>query len=740
MPEPARSFADDLRARSDADLAALIVLRPDLARPAPADLNALAARAATLPSTRRALEQLDARQLHAIEALLVAGTSGSEAAGLLGATAADVEPVWQDLWARGLLWRSPEGMRPARAVGEALTHPAGLGAPAAALEVRLPRDLDAVIDALGPDARRVLDRLRWGPSRISVGGPASTAAIEELVDAGLLARTGPDGAALPREVAIRLRDGRLHEHPLDPPSVVDVAVLDRRVVDESAGGEALQLLDTVEEVARAWQADPPRVLRSGGLSVRDHRSLATRVDRSLDEVAFAVEIASAAGLFASDGEISPAWLPTGAYDDWRASTPARRWSRLARAWWSTDRAPSLVGTMQDGRSPVNVLSDQAAWPLLRSRRLDALGVLAQFEPGAAPSADALEEHLRWRRPLRLAVGASTHVDVVLREATWMGVVARGALSSLGRALVSGADPDAVEAAAASSLPGQVDHILVQADLTAIAPGPLTDDLARLMRDSADIESRGGATVFRFTEASIRRALDAGLEAAELLTRLQSSSRTGVPQPLEYLIADAGRRYGRMRIGSVGCYVRSDDEAALSALLADTQVAVLQLRRIAPTVLVSPAPAARALDLLRAHAAVAETSDGGLVLAPQQGPRAPTRSTRTPSVRVEGVDADAAAALVSRLRSAAAQAQQRRSERDGPDIPQTEAGVTVGLLADAVLDQAPVWLGYVDETGAVRRALFRPERVSGGRAVGTVEGSPARRTFAVHRITGVVPAR
>lgn len=740
MPENARSFADDLRGRTDAELAALIVLRPDLARPAPADVNALAARAATLPSTRRALEQLDAGGLHVLEALLVTGSADQDAAELLGTDTDALASRAQDLWDRGLVWRSPEGMRPARAVGEALTHPAGLGATAAALQVRPPADLAAAIAGVGPEARRVLERLRWGPSRISASGPTLTAAIDELVSAGLLARTGDDTAALPREVAIHLRGGRLHEHPLDPPSMVDVPMREQEVIDEASGGEALRLLDAVEEIARVWENDPPRVLRSGGLSVRDHRALVTPVGRSADEIAFVIEIAAAAGLFASDAEISPAWLPTAAYDDWRSSSPGARWATLARAWWSTDRAPSLVGTVQDGRSPVNVLSDQASWPLLRSRRVDVLGVLAQFDTGAAPAAEDLEAQLRWRRPLRLAVGASTHVEVVLREAGWVGAIARGALSSLGRALVHGADPAAVEAAAAAALPEQVDHILIQADLTAIAPGPLTDDLARLMRDSADVESRGGATVFRFTEASIRRGLDAGLEAGELLSRLQQGSRTGVPQPLEYLIADAGRRYGRMRVGSVGCYVRSDDEAALSALLADTQVAVLQLRRIAPTVLVSPAPAARALDLLRVHAAVAETSDGGLVLAPQHGPRAPTRSLRTPPVRVETMDHEAATALVARLRDAGAQAAQRLSERDGPDIPQTEAGVTVSLLADAVVDQVPVWLGYVDETGAVRRALFRPERVSGGRAVGTVEGSPARRTFAVHRITGVVPAR
>ena len=50
------------------------------------------------------------------------------------------------------------------------------------------------------------------------------------------------------------------------------------------------------------------------------------------------------------------------------------------------------------------------------------------------------------------------------------------------------------------LPEPIDHVLLQADLTAVAPGPLEQDLARHLGAVADIESRGGATVYRFTEA------------------------------------------------------------------------------------------------------------------------------------------------------------------------------------------------------------------------------------------------
>lgn len=738
MPESPRSYADELRARSDDELAVLVRHRPDLVRPAPANLTACAARAATLPSTRRALEQLDAGLLHVLEAVLVGGTAEA-APSLLGETGSDLESPLEELWARGLLWRSPDGLRTARAVGEALAHPAGLGPPASSLGIRLPPDIPAAIDGLDHAARTVLERMRWSVPRATFEGPTLTAARDQLTDAGLLVRADDNGAILPREVGLVLRGGKLHEHPLTPPPADDLPIRTPSDVDAAAGAEALELLGQVEEIARAWEADPPRVLRSGGLSVKDHKAITTVLETSAERSAFVIEIAAAAGLFASDGQVEPSWLPTAAYDDWRAAEPDERWARLALAWWRTQRAPSLVRERIEGRV-INVLSDQAAWPLMRARRRDVVAVLTDLPVGAAPPVAAVEEHLRWRRPLRLPSGAPTHAAVVLEEATWIGVLGRRALSAVGRALL--AEPDVGELAdiAAAHLPEPVEHVLVQADLTAVAPGPLTDNLQRLMRTAADIESRGGATVFRFTTQSVQRALDTGMSSGELLDQLRSASMTPLPQPLEYLVSDVARRHGQARVGAVGCYIRSDDETALSAMLADSALAPLQLRRIAPTVLVSPAPASSAIPMLAEHSPVAETSDGGLLLTAREARRARTgRTSQSGAVTIEQIDEDVAREQIARLRAREQSDAQRAAAREGPSIPETDATVAVTLLADAASEGGAVWLGYVDETGSPQRALFRPEQVHGGRAVGTVEGSATRRAFVIHRVTGVVPA-
>ncbi len=80
----------------------------------------------------------------------------------------------------------------------------------------------------------------------------------------------------------------------------------------------------------------------------------------------------------------------------------------------------------------------------------------------------------------------------------------------------------------SALPEPIDYILVQADLTLVAPGPLVPDLLEQVSLVADIESAGSASMYRISEDSVRRALDAGLTATELHTMFASKSKTPVP--------------------------------------------------------------------------------------------------------------------------------------------------------------------------------------------------------------------
>ncbi|GAA2020139.1 helicase-associated domain-containing protein [Terrabacter terrae] len=748
MATSSRSLADDIRGRSDAELIDLVLARPDLARPAPADLTSLAARAGTRASVQRAVEALDRGHLQVLEAVVVAGDAADRSAlmRLLGTDdRPTVDALVQDLWRSALLWRGTDGDHVVRTVPEVLgSAVAGLGAPMRELRPSSPpeqADAEQIRAALAeaPDeARAMLERMTWGPAFgvLPTGGPGRTTA-RWLLEHHLLVPVSVDRVALPREVGLVLRDGRLHRSvELTPP---DVATGRVSLVDAAAGGAASECLTHLDELAADWGAAPPRVLRAGGLSVRDLRVTQQSLDLDPEHTAFVVELAYAAGLVADDGEVEPVWAPTSELDEWSSSEAGHRWASLAVAWLGSTRASHLVGRRTTGAGPANALGPDVQWPAIRAIRREVLGELALLEPGTAADHASLRERLAWRRPNRSSAVLDEAVEAVLREAEWLGLTGRGALSEAGRALLSSpASVDEVAAAMSPHLPSPVDHILVQADLTAVAPGPLVGGLGSFMRLAAEVESRGGATVYRFTPESVRRALDAGWTAADFVDTVRRSSRTPLPQPLEYLVADVARRHGQTRIGGAAAYIRSDDESVLDTMLASRDLAPLRLRRLAPTVLVSSADPRVLVDLLRDNgfAPVHESQDGTVVHAETPRRRAGSRR-RGPAPRVSPVDRDHTQSLVDGLRAAEATADQRRAEdeaRPGPRIQAMDPVVTLSLLRDAVAERHGVWIGYSDGHGSTSRHLIHPQRVEGGRVRATDEAGHEK-SFSVHRITG-----
>jgi hypothetical protein len=743
----ARSLADDVRDRSDDQLADLLRRRQDLARPAPADLSALAARAGTRASVQRAVDSLDLAHLQVLEAALATASPVDPAAvgALLEVEASEVEPVLGDLWTLALLWRSPEGLRVARTVAEVIPHPAGLGPRAADSFVEVPPadTVAAVLEEAPAAARAILDRLTWGPP-LAVLPPGTPDRLADgarwLLERHLVFAPAADQLVLPREVALALRHGRSHASPaLHPPALEGAPRADTEV-DAAAGPQVTDLLALVDELAAEWGLRPPRVLRSGGLAVRDLKRLASVLDVDESRAAFVAELTYAAGLLADDGSLDPSWAPTPAYDEWQQHPGHQRWAVLARAWLLTTRAPHLVGTTPAGASgTVNALGPDAHWPPARGLRKDVIDQLAAAPPGLAPDRPSVATALRWHRPRRVPASLEVVVAAVLGEAEWLGVTGRGAISSAGRALLDGRSDSDLAAAMQPHLPEPVEHDLLQADLTAIAPGPLAGGLATFMRLVADVESRGGATVYRFNQESVRRGLDAGWSVDQVLGALSDASHTPIPQPLDYLIRDVARRHGQARVGAMRAYIRCDDEATLGAMVADRELSPLQLRSIAPTILVSPVAADTVLEFLRENgfAPAAETPDGGIIVPTTGAHRTPLQRRPTP-VTAQTVDDELVTTMVGALRAgeeAAAYQREQVASRPGPTLPSTDPTTTLAVLRDAAADRQAVWIGYSDADGRTQRLLFYPDRVEGGRVHGTADGSA--RTLSIHRVTGAV---
>ena len=449
---------------------------------------------------------------------------------------------------------------------------------------------------------------------------------------------------------------------------------------------------------------------------------------------WSIETASAAGLLdqGMTDDTDAAWLPTDTYDAWLASSVSQRWASLARAWLANPRLISAVGG-RIGDKPVNALSPDLARGWLVDLRTDVLAELAALSEDHALAAGtgtaSLVERMRWRRPRRSAIRLA-QVAPTITEAALLGITGLDGVSTFGRALVAGDDPAKT---LDDLLPAPVDHVLLQADLTAIAPGPLEQELARKLALVADVESRGGATVYRFAASSVRRAFDAGWSATEVHDFVSSTSRTPVPQSLTYLVDDVSRRFGTLRAGHAEAFLRSDDETALTELMHATGADELRLRRIAPTVVISDMPLGTLLPRIRdlGLAPVVEAVDGTVRVARPDVFRARSRRRRTPAesgVRSVARTAAVVTAIRSGDRSSAARPMRGTSASSPADV--------IAMLRQAAESHEQLRIGYVGNDGTVAERLVSPERVEGGRVTAYDERSDSSRTFAIHRITAV----
>ena len=736
-------LVDWLRAQDDDTLADLLRLRSDLAVPPPADLTVLATRAGIRASVHRACDDLDTVALHVVEALVVADADSepvpvAEIARLLGPDLprAALDVALAALRARALVWDCGGGVALVPAVRDVVSRfPGGLGRPTAG--VAASSDLPHLLAAVDPDERRVLETLAVGPPvGRSRGGADPASPVSRLLARGLLVRVDADTVELPRQVGLALRGDRpLGSLTLDPP---DLATSDRGVetVDGTAAGAALRALRQAEQLVAFWGTSPPPALRSGGLGVRELRRVAREVDADETTAALLVEIVVAADLVGESDGVAPEWVPTTGADVWAAGGPEQKWAVLARAWLDLPRVPGLIGARDDAGRPIAALSDGPRRPTAPRDRRRVLAGLAELPAGTAVGGpDALAGLLAWRAPRQ---GGRLRDEVVrwtLTEATVLGVVALDALSTPGRTLL--ADPARAAAALRVALPDPVDHVLLQADLTAVAPGPLEPELERELDLVGEVESAGGATVYRFTETTVRRALDAGRTAAELHELFATRSATPVPQGLTYLVDDVARRHGRLRGGAAASFLRSDDEVLIAEVLAAPAAGSLELRRIAPTVAVSPLPLAELMDGLReaGFTPTAEDQGGAVLDLTDRGRRISPRRRSGPPRAVEP-DPEQLRGLVSRMRAGDALAGLRRSTEGGRAWSRGPGGATVETLRAAARERRSVWIGFVDGHGVAGEQVLEPTSVGGGVVEGrdTVDGGLRR--VPLHRITSI----
>jgi hypothetical protein len=493
-----------------------------------------------------------------------------------------------------------------------------------------PARLGTLVATAGEPERRVLETLAAGSplGQVKDAKRATTPATADspvrwLLAQGLLVAIDDDTVELPREVGLVVRGERALGALQAVPPELDTQPV--KGLDATAAHAAAETVAKTEALLELWAASPPSVLRAGGVGVRDLKRSAKELDADEARVALLAEVASAAGLLDQTAGLEPEWVPTTAYDTWLASPPEVRWTTLASAWLTMPRLPALAGERDERDKVLAPLSPELERPGVPSERRRVLEVLVSTRPGTAATPESVTGRLVWSAPRRGGRLRDLVHRWTLAEAETLGVTGRGGLSASARALLADDERDAARLLS-EHLPDPLDHVLVQPDLTVVAPGPLERGLAQ----GAGAERRRRVHRRRHR---LPRQRDLRTPRARRRAQRQRPARA-VPHPLAHArpaVADlprgrrrpAARADARRRREHLRPVRRRDAAVGGAGREADRSAAAAPPRA---HVVVSTSPLDQVLELLRAagYAPAAEAPDGALLLARPEARRTALR--------------------------------------------------------------------------------------------------------------------
>ncbi|WP_307799160.1 helicase-associated domain-containing protein [Micromonospora antibiotica] len=393
---------------------------------------------------------------------------------------------------------------------------------------------------------------------------------------GLVYRVTWEDYQLAGQVALAVREAgyRAPFQPQEPPVVWHTP--EPASVRRDAQAQGIAVVGLLSALLDGAGREPLATVKAGGVGVRELARTAKTLGVTVPVVRLLLAVAHEARLADLDERV----VPTAAYDRWLRLGLDQRLAVMLQAWRDLDYLPSA----QTGPW---VTEHHQSWST-HAR----MAVLRAWGDRATADFEHATQWIWWWQPL--AFGGTTTVRGLLDEAATLGVLGAGAVSPAGQALLAGTDI----AKAVGDLGEIARTARLQADLTAVVAGTPSPDVAELLGATAAVESRGTATTWRFSPATVRGAYDAGWTEQRLLRALRKIANGGLPQPLVYLLADVARRHGSVRVTPVASTLVSDDTALLAQICADKRLNKLSLRLLAPTVLASRATTADTMAALR----------------------------------------------------------------------------------------------------------------------------------------------
>jgi hypothetical protein len=352
-------------------------------------------------------------------------------------------------------------------------------------------------------------------------------------------------------------------------------------IDRDAGIAAFEAMQAITEILFDFDLHLVRDVSKGSMGLPDVKRLASHLRKEKDYVKSAFEMAKLSGVIAlRNGR----WVGTQKAGDWFEWSAEERWQLLAGSW-------QQMTTNQSSKEILEQLKTNQGCDLPR--------ILREIFP--------LSDNSPNSRVLKLSELAN------FIGLTGDGFAASWLESSLKRNLA-----DATRQLR-GHLPKEQSRLIVQADLSLVAPGPLPARTEVLLRKFADTESIGLASSYRLSALSLSCGMEAGVSAEEIEALLVSLNAGALPQPVDYLIRETKKRFGKLRVlqtsSGEGSTVQSADDFLLRQLARDSKLRALSFSE-ANAELVSSAEPEVVYHGLREAGYLAIRVDGeGLVVSP-----------------------------------------------------------------------------------------------------------------------------
>lgn len=276
-------------------------------------------------------------------------------------------------------------------------------------------------------------------------------------------------------------------------------------IDRDASLAIFDVIQALTELIFELEQRYIREVGKRGVGLPDVKRLAAHLSKPNEYAKQVFELAQFSNLAAIEGS---RWQLGQRAENWISWSDRERWSHLAETWLS-------------------LLGDEAARELL-----------------AILPAESFERRLAEVYPFADST-ATNRIKKVAEIANLIGLIANSqATSWLG--LLSSSLQNSSERAIAG-LPSAAERVIIQADLTLIAPSPLPTELEISLRRFADTEQIGMASSYRLSALSVSHGLETGLAIDEIRALLLRLSAKELPQPVDYLLKEAESRFARLKV-------------------------------------------------------------------------------------------------------------------------------------------------------------------------------------------------